>query len=96
MLLAVKQVTVNEKAANARALQREIDLLCRLPANPHVTKYIGTEHSGDRLYIFLEFVSGGSVADMLKKFGGLDEAHILKSPLCGDACSTNSQKSSAQ
>ncbi len=82
--IAVKQVTVNEKAANARALQREIDLLCRLPPNPHVTKYIGTEHSGDRLYIFLEFVSGGSVAEMLKKFGALDEARFLKSSLYGD------------
>jgi hypothetical protein len=78
--LAVKQVKLKHEAkAAARALQREIDLLCELPDNQHVVKYLGTEHTEDdkRLFIFLEYVSGGSVQDMLSKFGALDE-HIVR------------------
>lgn len=77
--LAVKQVTLkNEASAAAKALRREIDLLCGLPDNKHVVKYLGTEQTDDssRLFIFLEYVSGGSVQDMLSKFGALDESIV--------------------
>ena len=43
-------------------------------------RYLGTECPEDcsRLYIFLEFVSGGSVADMLSNFGALHESIVRK------------------
>jgi len=86
--MAVKQVTLKNESSNearqknvtaaAKALQREIDLLISLPDNKHVVKYLGTEHTNDssRLFIFLEYVSGGSVSDMLIKFGALDESIV--------------------
>ena len=79
--IAVKQVTLkNEASAAAKALRREIDLLCGLPDFKHVVKYLGTEQTQDssRLFIFLEYVSGGSVSDMLTKFGGLHESIVRK------------------
>jgi hypothetical protein len=85
----VKQVTLrNEASAAAKALRREIDLLCALPDHKHVVRYLGTEQTDDseRLFIFLEYVSGGSVSDMLKKFGGLDESIVsiyTHQVLCG-------------
>jgi len=77
--IAVKQVTLrNEASAAAKALRREIDLLCALPDHKHVVRYLGTEQTDDsqRLFIFLEYVSGGSLSDMLQKFGALDESIV--------------------
>jgi serine/threonine protein kinase len=57
--IAVKQVTLcNEASAAAKALRREIDLLCALPDHKHIVRYLGTEQTEDsaRLFIFLEYV----------------------------------------
>lgn len=39
----------------------------------HIVRYCGTERGGRHLYIFLEYVPGGSIASMLQQFGVFKE-----------------------
>ena len=55
--------------------QSELNLLKRLE-NKYITKYIGFVKEEQFLYIVLEFIEGGSLSAILKKFGG------TKEPLC--------------
>ena len=55
------------------AQRRELD-------HPNIVKYLGTESSATTLVIFLEYVSGGSIATMVEKFGALHESVVQR---CG-------------
>ena len=48
-------------------------LLSRLQ-HPNIVRYIGTERSAEFLYIFLEYVPGGSIASLLERFGRFEES----------------------
>jgi hypothetical protein len=41
-------------------------------------RYFGMQTKGARLYIFLEYVSGGSVQSVLERFGPLSELVIRR------------------
>jgi len=60
-------------------LEQEIALLSTL-AHDNIVKYLGTERNNlmHELSIFLEHMPGGSVADLVMRFGGLDESVIRK------------------
>jgi len=49
-------------------LQREIDLMRKL-SHPNIVRYFGAERKKNSLYIFQEWVPGGSVSSLLRKFG---------------------------
>ena len=42
----------------------------------NIVRYVGTLREERALYIFLEYVPGGSIASMLNKFGRFDETVI--------------------
>lgn len=44
--------------------------------HPNIVRYVGTLRENRTLYIFLEFVPGGSIASMLARFGRFDETVI--------------------
>eukprot|EP00891_Asterochloris_glomerata_P008564 jgi/Astpho2/8564/e_gw1.00125.48.1_t len=78
-LMAVKQVLLSKDeqsrqrvAAQAAELEAEVDLLKQFD-HPNIVRYLGTERTEDCLNIFLELVSGGSIASLLNKFGPLKE-----------------------
>ena len=72
--LAVKQIKLKIKGCTAaNALRCEIDIMIHMPSHRNIVKYLGTEQTQDRLFIFLEYISGGSIADMLEKSGALNE-----------------------
>lgn len=41
----------------------------RIPSLRHIVRYCGTDRGIRHLYIFLEYVPGGSIASMLQQFG---------------------------
>ena len=55
-----------------QSLESEIAVLSKL-SHPNIVKYIGTQRDDKNLYIFLEFISGGSISSLLKTFGSFDE-----------------------
>ncbi|CAI5941940.1 unnamed protein product [Closterium sp. NIES-64] len=79
-LMAVKQMKINagdERAMHIAALEREIVLYRRM-RHRHIVGYIDMEKdpSDGSIYIFLEFVSGGSIHSMLEKFGKFSESLV--------------------
>lgn len=81
-LVAVKQVSFAKDEAlqgrvaeHIRALEAEVQVLKTLQ-HENIVRYLGTEITDDSLYIFLEFVPGGSIASLLAKFGAFPEKVI--------------------
>ena len=73
-LMAVKQLgstTVGSK--ELVALENEIKMLKNFE-HPNIVRYLGTERKDDTLSIFLEYIPGGSIRNMLDRFGSLDES----------------------
>lgn len=81
-LMAVKQVRVPRAAAvkgkvavHLSGLEADINVLRRLK-HPNIVRYLGSERQDDFIHIFLEFVPGGSIAQLLTRFGALCEAVV--------------------
>lgn len=78
-LIAVKQVTIPRENADASAkvtaLQKEIELMQDLD-HENIVRYLGSERVEDKLNIFLEYQSGGSIATLLSKFKQFNEKII--------------------
>jgi serine/threonine protein kinase len=60
---------------SAKQLGQEISLLSRLQ-HPNIVRYYGSETVDDKLYIYLEYVSGGSIHKLLQEYGQLGEPAI--------------------
>ncbi|CBJ29678.1 conserved unknown protein [Ectocarpus siliculosus] len=68
-LFAVKQISLRHGLRDEiNTLEAEIDLMKDLD-HRHIVRYCGTDRGTRHLYIFLEYVPGGSIASMLQQFG---------------------------
>ncbi|OMO68405.1 hypothetical protein CCACVL1_19967, partial [Corchorus capsularis] len=78
-MCAMKEVTLFSDDAKSKEstkqLMQEIALLSRL-WHPNIVQYYGSEKVDDRLYIYLEYVSGGSIYKLLQEYGQLGELAI--------------------
>ncbi|GCE14503.1 protein kinase domain-containing protein [Tengunoibacter tsumagoiensis] len=73
----LSKVRVHEKAR--RQFFREISLTSALE-HPHIVQFLGSGAEGDLFYFLLEYCTGGSMADLMKRRGGripIDEAMPL-------------------
>lgn len=83
--VAIKELRA-ELASDAKALRRfenEAIAIAKL-SNPHIVTVWGMEEEGARRYIILEFMDGGSLADLLSKRGKLtpSEAALIAQAVC--------------
>lgn len=80
-LMAIKQVdlpsneTEQSKRIMVNALKQEISLLKEL-THDHIVRYLGSNEDSSNMYIFLEYIPGGSVSSMLKMYGPFEEELI--------------------
>lgn len=77
---AVKQVELRpyqlvEQEVEVHSLQHEISVLKTLK-HKNIVQYMGSSVEDNMFNIFLEYVPGGSIASMTKKFGQLPESLI--------------------
>jgi len=76
---AVKELLIDEKLESDRnfmkALQHEIDILKDLK-HEHIVSYLGHDTIDNKLYIYLEYMPGGSIAHVISNYGALDEDTI--------------------
>eukprot|EP01083_Nonionella_stella_P047962 128454_1 len=70
-----KQNGVRSADQYVQSLESEIAVLSKL-SHKNIVKYIGTQRDDKNLYILLEYVSGGSIASLLKTFGSFDESVV--------------------
>eukprot|EP01097_Dermamoeba_algensis_P006892 TRINITY_DN4302_c0_g1_i1.p1 TRINITY_DN4302_c0_g1~~TRINITY_DN4302_c0_g1_i1.p1 ORF type:complete len:777 (-),score=156.12 TRINITY_DN4302_c0_g1_i1:92-2422(-) len=75
-LMAVKEILlVNHSEKDLEAVHREVGILSTLQ-DINIVQYFGSCRENNHLYLFLEFVSGGSIASMLAKNGPLKEGVV--------------------
>ncbi|XAR71706.1 Mitogen-activated protein kinase kinase kinase [Bertholletia excelsa] len=78
-MCAMKEVTLfpddTKSKESAKQLGQEVTLLSRL-RHPNIVQYYGSETVGDKLYIYLEYVSGGSIYKLLQEYGPFGELAI--------------------
>ncbi|KAK7318221.1 hypothetical protein RJT34_02920 [Clitoria ternatea] len=78
-MCAMKEVTLFSDDAKSREcaqqLAQEIALLSQLQ-HPNIVQYYGSETVDDKLYIYLEYVSGGSIFKLVREYGQLGEFAI--------------------
>ncbi|XP_057978270.1 mitogen-activated protein kinase kinase kinase YODA isoform X3 [Malania oleifera] len=78
-MCAMKEVTLFSDDAkskeSAQQLGQEIVLLSRL-RHPNIVQYYGSGMVDDKLYIYLEYVSGGSIYKLLQEYGQFGEIAI--------------------
>mmetsp|Transcript_37 Transcript_37/g.90 ORF Transcript_37/g.90 Transcript_37/m.90 type:complete len:396 (-) Transcript_37:118-1305(-) len=77
-IIAVKEVkawgeTVEESTL---PLRKEIETMQHLE-HPNIVKYLGSDKSGDTLFIYLEYMEGGSLKSAISEFGFLTEMQGL-------------------
>lgn len=71
-IFVVKQAAVEKADTSFREkLEGELNI-CKSLRHKNIVSYLGHDYDGDTLYIHLEYVSGGSVASLLKEFGPFD------------------------
>ncbi|KAL2342744.1 hypothetical protein Fmac_004029 [Flemingia macrophylla] len=78
-MCAMKEVTLFQDDARSREsaqqLGQEIALLSGLQ-HPNIVQYYGSETVDDKLYVYLEYVSGGSIYKLVGEYGQLGEIAI--------------------
>lgn len=73
--VAIKVIDLEESEDEIEDIQKEIAVLsqCR---SPYITEYYGSYLNQTKLWIIMEFMAGGSVADLLQTGPPLDETSI--------------------
>lgn len=79
--MAVKEVVLDSRDESddklRTAIQNEVGLYTELE-HPHIVRYLGQDYVAGRLYVYLEYMSGGTIAQVLSQFGPLDEPLIAR------------------
>eukprot|EP01063_Lacrimia_lanifica_P032040 TRINITY_DN5402_c0_g1_i1.p1 TRINITY_DN5402_c0_g1~~TRINITY_DN5402_c0_g1_i1.p1 ORF type:complete len:954 (+),score=282.19 TRINITY_DN5402_c0_g1_i1:165-3026(+) len=75
-LLAIKVIELSHRDTKVierlTELQQEIKVLKHL-MHPHIVGYVTSDRVGEAIYVFMEYVPGGSLYSLLKDFGALSE-----------------------
>eukprot|EP00746_Dinoflagellata_sp_MGD_P003789 gnl/MRDRNA2_/MRDRNA2_107347_c0_seq1.p1 gnl/MRDRNA2_/MRDRNA2_107347_c0~~gnl/MRDRNA2_/MRDRNA2_107347_c0_seq1.p1 ORF type:complete len:516 (-),score=79.70 gnl/MRDRNA2_/MRDRNA2_107347_c0_seq1:102-1649(-) len=76
-VFAVKEAFMENEKERTNILQ-ELEI-CRGLSHPHIVTFLGHEYVDKQLYIFMEFIAGGSMTKMLNEFGALSQSLLRRS-----------------
>jgi len=75
-IFAVKEVHIDHKVEQDLAFRANLEnelKICQELYHPNIVSYYGHDYIEGRLYIYLEYMPGGSLAQVLSQFGALEE-----------------------
>ena len=84
-LMAVKRVNLAAQSeddsltddSTVEQVQAEVMVMKALD-HPNIVRYINAQHMGTTLYIFMEYMPGGSISKIMKRFGGCLQVDVLR------------------
>lgn len=78
-LMAIKQIPISKALSKEliESIEDEIRILKELK-HENVVRFIGSQKSSSKIYLFFEYISGGSLTSLIKKFGQLNESLIKR------------------
>jgi len=80
-IFAVKESAVIEESESDRRYLEKLEYelqICQSLRHPNIVSYMGYDWVDSQLYIYLEFMPGGSMANLLSEFGALARAQLKK------------------
>jgi len=84
-IFAVKEVVLEDASSSESAKQQErldVELrICQSLRHPNIVSYLGHECTDQAVFIYLEYVPGGSMASVLSEFGVLQGKSLRKATL---------------
>lgn len=79
--LAVKHIFMaelpNRSVCDLENLCQEIVVYQKLE-HPNIVRYLGAKQEEEDVYIYMEYMPGGSISSMLKQYGSFEEKVIKK------------------
>lgn len=79
--LAIKYIDMRNRHPSSNidvnSLFKEIEVYQKLE-HENIVKYIGAKQEGDGIYIYMEYMTGGSLASMLSEYGPFNEKVIRR------------------
>lgn len=74
VLLAIKEIPLID-LNNISAVAEEVEILSQL-SHPNIVSYMGSKTDNERLFIFMEYISGGTIHSLLNKYKRFSESLI--------------------
>lgn len=79
--IAVKEINMIDSlpkpTLNIGTLCQEIEVYQKLE-HKNIVSYLGAKQEDDEIYIYMEYMPGGSISSMLKQYGSFEESVIKK------------------
>src|SRR5688500_17252514 len=79
--IAVKEIGVTDSqqkpSLHIGTLCQEIEVYQKLE-HKNIVSYLGAKQEDDEIYIYMEYMPGGSISSMLKQYGLFEESVIRK------------------
>lgn len=75
-VFAVKEVSFNEDNISDMKYKKQLETeisICKDVQHPRIVSYLGHDYLDSCLFIYMEFMHGGSLAQVLQQFGAIDE-----------------------
>lgn len=78
-MFAVKEIVIGTHAHKENKEKVKLDMeleICRSLRHPNIVSYMGHTFTDEHLYIFLEYVPGGSMKSVVQEFGPLGDTSL--------------------
>lgn len=76
-VFAVKEVSLNNEDSSDMKFREQLEnelAICQTVHHPRIVSYLNHDYMNGCLYIYMEYMPGGSMAQVLKQFGAFEES----------------------